>query len=79
VCSTLKKKHWQLLLQKYRETERRNFPFSGSNSSHLILVVQQELFAKDPDAIIGIGHERERGDNNNSNSRRNRSNLQLYG
>ena len=48
VCSTLKQKRWQLHPHSYRETERRNFPFSGSNSSRLSLVVQQKLFAKDP-------------------------------
>ena len=51
VYNTLKQKRWQLLPQKYRETERRNFPFSGSNSSRLSLVVQQELFAKDPESM----------------------------
>jgi hypothetical protein len=30
-CSTLIQRLWQLLPQKYRETERRNLPFSGSN------------------------------------------------
>src|SRR5215469_16926628 len=48
VCSTLKQKRWQLLPHRYRATERRNFPLSGSNSSRLSLVVQQELVAKDP-------------------------------
>ena len=50
VCSTSKHRHWQLLPQKHGETTRRNLPFSESNSSRLILVVQQELFAKDPDS-----------------------------
>ena len=53
--STLKQWRWQLLPQKPRETERRNLPFSGSNSSRLILVVQQELFAKDPAVISSFG------------------------
>jgi len=42
---------WHLLPQKPRETERRTLPFSGSNSYRLILVVQQELFAKDPESM----------------------------
>jgi hypothetical protein len=40
VCSTLKQKRWQLLPHRYRETKRRNFPFSGRNSSRLSLDVQ---------------------------------------
>jgi hypothetical protein len=52
VCSTLKQRRWQLLPQECRETERRNLPFSGSNSSRLIFVVQQELFTKDPVDVI---------------------------
>ena len=43
---------WQLLPQEYRETERRNLPFSGSNSSHLSLIVWQELFAKGLDSTF---------------------------
>jgi len=47
-----KTERWQLLPQKYRETERKNLPFSGSNSSRLSLVVQRELFAKDPVKVL---------------------------
>src|SRR5947209_2346534 len=50
--STSKQKHWQLLPQKDRETERRNLPFSRSNSSRLMLVGQQELFAKGPEYVL---------------------------
>src|SRR5437660_9844503 len=39
VYNTLKQKRWQLLPHRYKETERRNFPFSGGNSSRLSLVV----------------------------------------
>jgi hypothetical protein len=48
VCGTSKQWRWQLLPQKLRETERRNVPFSVGDSSRLMLVVQQECFAKDP-------------------------------
>ena len=39
--------------QKKRETKRRNFPYSGSNSSRLTLIVQYSLIAKDPDEVQG--------------------------
>jgi len=54
VCSTLKQKRWQLLPRKYRESDRRNFLFSGSNGSRLSLVGQHVLFAKDPDIVIFV-------------------------
>ena len=37
---------------KHTKTERRNLPYGGSNKSRLVLVVQHQLIAKDPDEML---------------------------
>jgi hypothetical protein len=59
VCRTFKQRREQLLPQKDSATERRHFPSQGSTSSRLILGVQQQGVAKDPDSVYTIHMQRE--------------------